>query len=64
MDLETARNTVINYRTFSGRTMGELADSENQKDHELLVWFATSSRAATRYPDEVAAAKAIIANQK
>lgn len=64
MDLETARNTVINYRTFSGRTMGELADSENQKDHELLVWFATSSRAATRYPDEVAAAKVIIANQK
>lgn len=64
MDLEAARSTVINYRTFSGRTMGELADSDNQKDHELLVWFATSSRAANKYPDEVAAAKAIIANQK
>lgn len=64
MPLDEARATVISYRNFAGRTIGELADSGNQKDHELLVWFATSARAAVKYEKEVAAAQAVLANEK
>lgn len=63
MPLDEARATVISYRNYAGRTIGELADSSNPKDREVLVWFATSARAAGRYEKEVAAAKAVLANE-
>jgi hypothetical protein len=64
MTLEEARATVVNYRNNQGRTIGDLADSKNQKDHELLVWFATSARALKSYKAEADAAKVVLANEK
>lgn len=63
MSVEEARKVTVSYRNFAGRTIGDLFDSENKRDRELLNWFATSERAQNKYVTESEAAKVMLASE-
>lgn len=59
-NLEGARNVEVTYKTYKGKTIGELVDSGSKRDLRLVEWFAKSSVAEEKFPKEAEAAKIVL----